>query len=94
MPRVHGGDADNADRLPVRDQPGFSIRLPVDPRAILGTFSKDPVPGEDPESSGFMRPAREESGPGFHGMGIPDRPETVTFAILSLFDIIYITGRY
>jgi len=26
-----------------------------------------------------LRPSREESGPGFHGVGVPDRTEAVIF---------------
>ena len=77
MSRNAAGDADDANRFPVRDQPGFPVRLPVDPRAILRPFSEGPVSRSDPESPGSVRSPREEGGSGFHGVGVPDHTEEV-----------------
>ena len=93
MPRLAAGDANHASRIPFRGEPGFPVRLPVDPGAIFRAFSEDPVPGTDPESPRLLRSPREEGGPGFHGVGVPDRTEAMIFLFLPLFDIIYITGR-
>jgi hypothetical protein len=40
-----------------------------------------------------VRTAREEGGPGLHGLGVPYLTEAMIFSALPLFDIIYITGR-